>query len=46
MTWYDVFSSFYDVSLEGLYRPYRDALAERLALAPGMRVLDAGSGTG
>lgn len=46
MAWYDVFSSFYDVSLEGLYRPYREAVAARLTLAPGLRVLDAGCGTG
>ncbi len=46
MAWYDVFSSFYDRSLERLYRPIRDAAAERLDLAPGQRVLDAGCGTG
>ncbi|MFO0734683.1 MAG: class I SAM-dependent methyltransferase [Labilithrix sp.] len=46
MGWYDVFSYFYDGSLERLYRPFRAAAAERLALAPGLRVLDAGCGTG
>jgi ubiquinone/menaquinone biosynthesis C-methylase UbiE len=46
MGWYDVFSSFYDGSLERLYLPFRQAAAERLALAPGQRVLDAGTGTG
>ena len=46
MGWYDVFSSFYDGSLERLYRPFREAAAERLALAPGQRVFDAGCGTG
>lgn len=44
--WYDVFSSFYDASLERLYLPFRRAAAERLSLAPGQRVLDAGTGTG
>lgn len=46
MGWYDVFSSFYDGSLERLYRPFRAAAAQRLALLPGQRVLDAGCGTG
>ncbi|MBX7194785.1 MAG: methyltransferase domain-containing protein [Sandaracinaceae bacterium] len=46
MAWYDVFSNFYDASLEGLYRPFREAAASRLALAPGQLVLDAGCGTG
>lgn len=46
MGWYDVFSSFYDGSLEQLYRPFREAAASRLALAPGQYVLDAGCGTG
>ncbi len=46
MAWYDVFSSFYDASLEGLYRPFREAVAARLTLAPGQRVIDAGCGTG
>ncbi|MFO0682482.1 MAG: class I SAM-dependent methyltransferase [Sandaracinus sp.] len=46
MAWYDVFSSFYDTSLEELYRPFREAVATRLELAPGQRVLDAGCGTG
>lgn len=46
MSWYDVFSNFYDGSLERLYLPFREAAAERLALAPGQYVLDAGCGTG
>lgn len=46
MSWYDIFSSFYDGSLEQLYLPFREAAAERLALAPGQSVLDAGCGTG
>ncbi|MCC6646784.1 MAG: methyltransferase domain-containing protein [Polyangiaceae bacterium] len=46
MSWYDVFSKFYDGSLERLYLPFRQAAAERLALAPGQYVLDAGCGTG
>jgi ubiquinone/menaquinone biosynthesis C-methylase UbiE len=46
MGWYDTFSSFYDVSLETLYAPFRAHAALRLALAPGQHVLDAGCGTG
>lgn len=46
MSWYDLFSNFYDGSLERLYAPFRRAAAERLDLAPGQRVLDAGCGTG
>lgn len=46
MSWYDVFSSFYDSSVEALYVPFREAAAARLEIAPGMRVLDAGCGTG
>ena len=46
MGWYDTFASFYDVSLEKLYAPFRAHAAQRLALAPGQQVLDAGCGTG
>lgn len=46
MSWYDVFSNFYDGSLERLYLPFREQAAERLSLAPGQYVLDAGCGTG
>lgn len=46
MAWYDVFSSFYDRSLEGLYRDARLAALEALAMTPGQRVLDAPTGTG
>ncbi|MFO0660262.1 MAG: class I SAM-dependent methyltransferase [Polyangiaceae bacterium] len=46
MSWYDVFASFYDSSLERLYLPFRKAATERLALAAGQRVLDAACGTG
>ncbi|MCC6623811.1 MAG: class I SAM-dependent methyltransferase [Deltaproteobacteria bacterium] len=46
MSWYDVFSGFYDRSLEKLYRDARAAAVEALALAPGMRVLDLPCGTG
>lgn len=37
---------FTDASLEGLYRPFREAVAARLTLAPGQHVIDAGCGTG
>lgn len=46
MGWYDLFSSFYDSSLEELYQPFRDIAGEALQLAPGQAVIDAGCGTG
>lgn len=46
MGWYDWFSRFYDGSVEKIYVPFREVAAEKLALADGMRVLDAGCGTG
>lgn len=46
MSWYDVFSNFYDASLERLYREYRLRAAEALRLAPGASVLDVPCGTG
>ncbi len=46
MAWYDLFSNFYDRSLDGLYRDARASALEALALAPGQRVLDLPTGTG
>jgi ubiquinone/menaquinone biosynthesis C-methylase UbiE len=46
MSWYDLFSGFYDRSLEPLYREQRRLAAEALALAPGQVVLDLPCGTG
>lgn len=46
MGWYDVFSGFYDRSLEPLYREQRLRAAEALALEPGQVVLDLPCGTG
>ena len=44
--WYDLFSGFYDRSLEALYANARIAAAEALELSPGMSVLDLPCGTG
>lgn len=46
MGWYDLFSRFYDKSLEPLYRDARAAATEALQLAPGHVVLDVPCGTG
>jgi ubiquinone/menaquinone biosynthesis C-methylase UbiE len=46
MSWYDLFSGFYDRSLEPLYREQRRLATEALALAPGQVVLDLPCGTG
>lgn len=46
MRWYDIFSLFYDSSLEKLYLPQRQAAAEALDLAPGLSLLDCPCGTG
>jgi ubiquinone/menaquinone biosynthesis C-methylase UbiE len=46
MGWYDLFSGFYDRSLEPLYREQRQLAAVALALAPGHVVLDLPCGTG
>lgn len=46
MSWYDLFSGFYDRSLEPLYREQRRLAAEALSLAPGRVVLDLPCGTG
>jgi ubiquinone/menaquinone biosynthesis C-methylase UbiE len=46
MSWYDVFSRFYDRSLEPLYRAQRNIAAELLAVEPDQLVLDLPCGTG
>jgi ubiquinone/menaquinone biosynthesis C-methylase UbiE len=46
MSWYDVFSGFYDRSLEPLYRQQRQIAAEALAPEPDSLVLDLPCGTG
>jgi ubiquinone/menaquinone biosynthesis C-methylase UbiE len=46
MSWYDLFSGFYDRSLEPLYREQRRLAAEALLLEPGQVVLDLPCGTG
>lgn len=46
MAWYDVFSNFYDKSLEELYRSGRQSAVEALQLNDGDVVLDVGCGTG
>ena len=39
MTFYDVFSKFYDASLEKPYRDARASALDALALSPGQRAL-------
>ena len=46
MGWYDLFSGFYDSSLEPLYASQRRAAAEALRLGPESVVLDLPCGTG
>jgi ubiquinone/menaquinone biosynthesis C-methylase UbiE len=46
MVWYDWFSSFYDRSLEPLYREQRLAAAVALQSRPGQTILDLPCGTG
>ncbi len=46
MAWYDVFSWFYDLSLERLYRSYRDEAVAALNPAAGSTVIDLACGTG
>ena len=46
MGFYDVFSNFYDASLERLYAEQRRLAAEALALEPAAVVLDVPCGTG
>lgn len=44
--WYDVFSNFYDSSLDATYREHRKQALRALAVQPGMTVVDVGCGTG
>lgn len=46
MGWYDWFASFYDRSLEPLYREQRRAAAVALHIRPGQTILDLPCGTG
>ncbi|MCH9686296.1 MAG: methyltransferase domain-containing protein [Deltaproteobacteria bacterium] len=46
MGWYDLFSRFYDASVEPLYVDTRQAAVEALELEPGHTVLDLPCGTG
>lgn len=46
MAWYDLFSNFYDSSLEALYREQRRLAADALAPAAGESILDLPCGTG
>lgn len=46
MVWYDRFASFYDASLERLYRPHRQHTIAMSGLGPGDRVLDLACGPG
>ncbi|MBL4687152.1 MAG: methyltransferase domain-containing protein [Nannocystaceae bacterium] len=46
MAWYDLFASFYDLMLDGVYRRHRAQAATALQLVPGMTVVDVGCGTG
>lgn len=46
MAWYDLFSRFYDESLEPHYRDQRAAAVAALVLRPGETVLDVPCGTG
>jgi ubiquinone/menaquinone biosynthesis C-methylase UbiE len=46
MRWYDLFSRFYDGSLEKLYLEQRREAARALDLRPGLTVLDLPCGTG
>ncbi len=46
MKWYDIFSNFYDQSLEKLYFESRKRAAELLELADNQTVLDVACGTG
>lgn len=46
MAWYDVFSRFYDASIEPHYREQRILAADALNLEPGSTVLDLPCGTG
>jgi ubiquinone/menaquinone biosynthesis C-methylase UbiE len=46
MKWYDVFSNFYDSSLEKLYYKSRERAIELLDLKSGQRLIDIACGTG
>lgn len=46
MKWYDLFSRFYDRSLEHLYEPYRKQLVEEVGDIRGAQVVDLACGTG
>ncbi|HVJ91298.1 MAG TPA: hypothetical protein VM580_15950, partial [Labilithrix sp.] len=46
MAWYDVFSRFYDASLEPLYREHRRRAIDALQVKRGSLVLDLPCGTG
>jgi len=46
VAWYDVFSRFYDASLEPLYREHRRLAVEALKIEEGSFVLDLPCGTG
>jgi ubiquinone/menaquinone biosynthesis C-methylase UbiE len=46
MAWYDVFSRFYDASLEPLYREHRQRAVDALRVQPGSVVVDLPCGTG
>lgn len=46
MAWYDTFASFYDASLERLYRESRTAAVTFAGFEPGQVVLDLPCGTG
>lgn len=46
MKWYDIFSNFYDASLEKLYFDSRKRAVELLDLKEGQNILDVACGTG
>lgn len=46
MAWYDVFASFYDSTVERVYRPYRSEAVAAMGLKQGQCVLDLACGTG
>lgn len=46
MKWYDIFSNFYDASLEKLYFESRKRAVELLELKEGQSILDVACGTG
>ncbi len=46
MAWYDLFSNFYDYTVELVYRRYRPGVVDALGLEAGQFVLDLACGTG